>query len=241
MGIPFPHTPHPQTGRSIDGESQRSGEVAPGHAKDRLQGKVVESGARDRGHCGEIAKLPEPVREHIEQVRAASGDITQRRGLDAVSHDICRVTPARDLLRMVGEYGIPVTDIDRAFPVFLHGPVGAEVLRLAYAIENAAVLDPICYHTMGRAAMTPLDKVPFLADKLDPSTVGRYPFIGEVARLAREDLDRAPLVFIDHQVKAFIDHKDLVHPGMIEVRNAALLGLRGDNRRDAEAQRRKSD
>ena len=151
-----------------------------------------------------LRDLPAPVQAHIEEVRTASVDLARLWKLDvdkaelaALAHDVCRITPPKDLLRMAAEFGLPVTAIDRAFPVFLHGPVGGETLRRQYGVADVEVLDPIRYHTMGREGMTALDKVLFLADKLDPSKVSRYPFIGEVARVAHEDLDRAMLLFID--------------------------------------------
>lgn len=138
--------------------------------------------------------------------------------LAAIAHDVCRVTAGKELLRLAREFTLPVTAIDEAFPVFLHGPVGAEVLRRSYGIEDDEILDPIRYHTIGNKHMSAFDKVLFLADKLDPGKVTRYPFIGEVARLAREDLDEAMLLFIDHH--------DLVHPAMIAARNSALSAIR---------------
>ncbi len=181
----------------------------------------------------ELRHLPKAVQAHVEQVRLVSLDVAQRHSLDveraelaALAHDICRVTPAGDLLNMARGFGMPVNPIDEALPVFLHGPVGAEVLRRDYGVDDPEVLDPIRCHTMGREGMTPLDKLLFLADKLDPGKVKRYPFIEEVRRLAREDLDSAFLCFVDHQVRAFLDHGDLVHPGMMAARNEALMALK---------------
>ena len=189
------------------------------------------------GVRGAIARLPSPLRKHIAQVRATNLELAELHGLDlasadlaAVSHDLCRSTAGRDLLSMAEAFGLPVLPIDRAVPMFLHGPVAAEVLRHDHGVDNLAVLDPIRYHTMGRSDMSALDKVLFLADKLDPSKVSRYPFIGEVARLARLDLDRAMLHFIDRQIQVFIDHGDLVHPGMAAARNSAVLALKGRGR-----------
>ena len=182
----------------------------------------------------EVQRLPEAVLAHIEQVRLKSVELASRFSLDvaqaelaAQAHDVCRTTSGKELLSMARSFGIPVTAIEEAVPVFLHGPVGAEVLRRDYALDDEAVLSPIRCHTMGREYMTPLDKVLFLADKLEPSKVGRYPFIAEVDRLAGQDLDEALLYFFDHQMKAFIDHGDLVHPGMLAARNQVVLALKG--------------
>ena len=124
---------------------------------------------------------------------------------------------------MARGFGIPVTPIDEAFPVFLHGPVGAEVLKRDFGLDDEEALDAVRYHTMGRAGMTPLEQVLFLADKLDPSKVARYPFLPEVEAAAHHDLDEGMRLFIDRQAAAFLEHGDLVHPGMIDARNDALL------------------
>ncbi len=180
----------------------------------------------------EIARLPAGVQAHVEQVRRAAVELASLHELDlaraelaAQGHDICRLVKGADLIDMAGKLGLTVTAIDRAVPVFLHGPVGAEVLRRDFGIDDEAVLDAIRYHTMGRAGMAPLEKLLFLADKLDPSKVSRYPFIAEVERLAREDLDRAMLLFIDEQSRVFIETASVIHPGMNAARNDALLAV----------------
>ncbi len=181
----------------------------------------------------EMAKLPEGVRRHIEEVRQWCVELAKAHHIDvakaelaAIAHDVCRTVKAGDLLAMAREYGIPVTNLEEAFPVFLHGPVGAQALKRRYALADEEILNAIACHTMGRAGMTPLDKALFLADKLDPSKVSRYPFIAEVGRLAKGDLDAAMVCFVDHQVKAFLDQGDLVHPAMLAARNEAILAKR---------------
>ena len=178
----------------------------------------------------EVRRLPEHARMHVEQVRVSAVELARLHGVDAaraelaaLAHDVCRATSSPELLRLAAAFRIPVTPLEQALPVFLHGPVGAEVLLRDYVVEDPEVLNAVRCHTMGRAAMTPLDKVLFLADKLDPSKVGRYPFIGQVAELARRDLDQAIRRFIDHQLTAFIEGGDLVHPSMAAARNDAVL------------------
>ncbi|MEE9284827.1 MAG: bis(5'-nucleosyl)-tetraphosphatase (symmetrical) YqeK [Dehalococcoidia bacterium] len=184
-----------------------------------------------------IERLPRGVQTHIEAVRRRSIELALRFGLDqaraelaAQTHDVCRTVKGPDLLAMAREFALPVTVIERAFPVFLHGPVGAEVLKRDYGLDDQEVLSAVRCHTMGKPGMSGLDKVLFLADKLEPSKTGRYPFIREVDRLADDDLDRALLCFIDHQVEAFFQEGSLVHPAMIAARNDAVLALRGSGK-----------
>ena len=188
-----------------------------------------------------VQGLPTGLQAHIAAVQRTSADLAQRHGLDvataelaAQAHDICRTLKGPDLVASARRFKLPVSPADLALPIFLHGPVGAEVLRREYGLDDDAILNPIRYHTMGRAGMSGLEKVLFLADKLDPSKIGRYPFITEVAELAKEDLDQAMLLFVDAQAKAFIEQGSFVHPGMMEARNDALLAIKGRERDGAQ-------
>ncbi len=178
----------------------------------------------------DIARLPPGVQRHIEAVQQQSLALARRWRLDetaaalaAQAHDICRALPGPVLITQARTFGIPVTPIEEAFPVFLHGPVGAETVRRRYAIRDPAILDPIRYHTMGHAAMSPPEQVLFLADKLDPQKRARYPYFDEVLRLAHQDLDAAMLCFLTRQMQAFLAFSSLIHPGMLAAYDDLLL------------------
>lgn len=180
-----------------------------------------------------IQHMPKGLQTHIHEVRQVSVDLAHSHCLDAnqaelaaLGHDICRTTKAHDLIIAARSFGLPVTDIDKAFPLFLHGPVGAEIIQRDYLLKDVDILNSIRYHTMGRKDMSDLEKVMFLADKLDPSKINRYPFIETVYRLAQKNLDEGILCFIDNQMQTFIKQANLIHPGMVAARNDSLLQVK---------------
>ena len=80
--------------------------------------------------------MPDGLQAHIYRVRDVAQELAARHGIDpdraelgALAHDVCRAIPGEDLLKMSADLGVPVTDLDRDFPILLHGPVGAELLR----------------------------------------------------------------------------------------------------------------
>jgi predicted HD superfamily hydrolase involved in NAD metabolism len=181
----------------------------------------------------DVARLPPGVQRHIEAVHQHSLAIARRWGLDesaaslaAQAHDICRTLPVADLLSQARAAGIPITPVEEAFPVFLHGPLGAEIVRRRYGLRDPSILNPIRYHTMGRAGMSPQEHVLFLADKFDPAKRARYPWIADAERLAQEDLGGAMLLFLTRQMQAFLAAGALIHPGMLAAYND-LLARRG--------------
>lgn len=50
----------------------------------------------------------------------------------------------------------------------LHAPAGAVFARERFGIEDDEILSAIRWHTLGRVGMTDLEKIIFLADKIDP-------------------------------------------------------------------------
>ena len=70
----------------------------------------------------------------------------------------------------------------------LHAVPGAAAARRLFG-ESEAVCAAIRWHTTGRAGMTRLEKILYLADMIEPNR--DYPGVENLRRLAREDLDAA--------------------------------------------------
>ena len=54
-------------------------------------------------------------------------------------------------------------------PEILHGPVGAWIAENEFHITNEDILNAIRYHTTGRANMSKLEKIIYIADMIEPN------------------------------------------------------------------------
>ena len=72
-----------------------------------------------------------------------------------------------------------VDGIERANPSLLHGPVAAVWAEKELGITDRSILDAIRYHTTGRAGMSRLEMVVYLADLIEPGR--RYPGVDRLA------------------------------------------------------------
>jgi ribosome silencing factor RsfS/YbeB/iojap len=90
----------------------------------------------------------------------------------ALFHDICKdcVKPGNDIA---------------------HAGEAAELIRSAHGVDDEDVLNAVRYHTTGRARMSKLELIVFLADTLEPSRT--YAGVERLRRLAYEDLYAAAL------------------------------------------------
>ena len=180
--------------------------------------------------------LPAGLNEHIQRVRSIAGGLAERHKLDAdrvdlaaAAHDIARADSDDVLMADALAQGVPITDADRSKPLLLHGPVGAGRLRSTLAVADEAVLEAVYWHTTGLAAMGPIAKAVFLADKFDLTKASRYPHIDRVKELAADDMDRAIVEFLRGDLIRLLGEGVPVHPRSLDTLNGLLLALRGRN------------
>lgn len=102
-------------------------------------------------------------------------------------------------------------------PSVSHAFLGAIVAKEEYNINNEEILGAIKYHTTGRAGMTDLEKLVFLADGVEEGR--NYPGVDQIREAAFESLDKGLLMSLDHTLKFLIDKKAPIYPLTIETRN----------------------
>jgi predicted HD superfamily hydrolase involved in NAD metabolism len=181
-----------------------------------------------------VARLPRDLAEHVERVVAEAERLAagfpgldrERVELAAWGHDIARALSPRELLAGARRFGLEVSPVEEEAPILLHGPVGSEILRRDYGIEDTEVLAAARFHSTGRAGMSLLEKVIFVADKIDPSKVRAKPALARVRALADRDLDAAILEYLDQMLQTARRQGWPVHPDALTARRELLLARR---------------
>ena len=79
-------------------------------------------------------------------------------------HDIMKNTAPADLLNFFENNGIMLTKTEQISPKTWHAIAGAVYCERVLGVTDTEILSAIRYHTTGRAGMTLLDKVIFIAD-----------------------------------------------------------------------------
>lgn len=152
------------------------------------------------------------VAETAQRLAARYGASEDKARTAALFHDMFRSTP-QDVLNMyVRQLGLDSLYLDNAN--LAHGPVAAVIMERDYHISDADVSNAVRYHTTGRAGMSLLEKVLYLADAIEPGR--EYPGVQEVRQLAEESLDRACLLSMERSVayirqRGLFLHEDTIH------------------------------
>ena len=176
-----------------------------------------------------VERLPDGLQSHIHRVVEIGRALAVRHGVDqeqaalaALAHDVARAMPDSELLRRAKGMGLPIGLIDQRVPILLHGPVGAEILQQEAGLTDRSIYCAVYWHTTASPVLDMLGKVVFIADKLDPAKIASYPYLPQIRQLAFEDLDQAILGFLTRQAVERLNRGELLHPLMVETRNALL-------------------
>ena len=137
-------------------------------------------------------------------------------------HDCAREFPNDTLIEEAVRRGIAVEPLERSMPLLLHAYIGAERVKEIYGVEDAEICQAIYRHTVGGGNMTPLDKIIWYADMIEPNR--DYPEVEHLRRLAREaSLDEMVLVGLSESIVFVVRKGQLVHPATVQARNEILL------------------
>lgn len=139
---------------------------------------------------------------HTLGVMYTSAALAMRYGCDlekaqvaGLLHDCAKCIPNSKKLKICKKQGILLSPSEEANPFLLHAKVGVYIAREKYHIQDQEVLDAIRYHTTGKADMSLLEKIIYVADYIEPWR-NKAPNLGDIRALAFEDLDRALYVIL---------------------------------------------
>lgn len=170
--------------------------------------------------------------QHTERVAATAVRLAERWGVDlekaylaGLLHDVAKDLSKKSLLNATTEFGIVLSALERVTTALIHAPVGAELARTQFHIDDPDILAAIRYHTTGRAGMSPLEKVLFVADYIEP---GRsFPGVEVVRTLAVTDLDGAVLRALAQSISHLVEKDRPIAIEAVEARNHMLMDNSG--------------
>ena len=142
----------------------------------------------------------EKRRIHTYGVRDTSVKLARKYGADpekaracSLYHDMFRRASDELIEEYIKNYGLDPKY--RGDPDLAHSKIAAIYMKREMGIDDEDMLNAVAYHTTGRAGMSVLEKVIFLADSIEPAR--DYPSVDYLRELADEDLDEACLALLE--------------------------------------------
>ena len=174
-----------------------------------------------------IPPLKEKRMAHCISVAKLAYDLALVHGCDAMSaylcgifHDIARELSPERMLKEAEKRNIFIGEEEHQSPLLLHGDLAAAVMKENYGITDETMLNAVRRHTVGNETMTLLDKILFIADKVEP--LRSYEGIEELRASAFSDLDRALLKTVEEELIYGEKHGYPPHPKTLALKNRLM-------------------
>jgi nicotinate-nucleotide adenylyltransferase len=143
-----------------------------------------------------VVSLLKPNRvAHVLGCRDMAVELAKRWGADVTDaaragllHDITKAIDGPLQLTLCSEYGTMLSDFSRRYPKTLHALTGSLVVDRIFG-EKEAVVNAIRQHTTGKADMSLLEKIIYIADYVEPNRT--IAGVDQLRHLAFTDLDAA--------------------------------------------------
>lgn len=156
-----------------------------------------------------------------EKLAKTYGTDIEKTRLAAFLHDSAKFPSKEKIFDMSKELGLLDDEIYFYNKEIIHASLAAKIARDKYCIRDEDILNSIKYHTTGRANMSLLEKIIFMADYIEPSR--KFRGIEEIRELAFKDLDESILLALNSNLKFLLEKNILISKDTIEARNYLMI------------------
>ena len=163
---------------------------------------------------------------HVKGTEEEAVRLARRWGADeeyarraAILHDCTKYLELDEQLALCAQYGVELDDMERGAVKLLHSKTGSALARYVFG-EPEEVWQAICWHTTGKADMTLLEKILYIADYMEPTR--DFEGVEKLRALAYVDLDAAVLLGTEMSVEEMQQRGNLIHPNTLAARDCLL-------------------
>lgn len=158
------------------------------------------------------------------------GEDVEKAGLAALVHDIAKCVKYDELVKIVKENKFPIPQEVIDNHKVLHSYAGAYLAQKEFGITEKDILNAIMYHTTGRADMSLLEKIVYLADKIETQTRPKD-YTDKVIKILEEtgDIDKTILMTLNITLKSLVDRNLVIDIQTINLRNQLIIKINAGN------------
>jgi len=153
-------------------------------------------------------------------------------------HDIMKDAPKKEQLKIIEKAGIILSLGERHNQKVWHAMAGAAYIKAELGIGDPEILSAVRYHTTGRAGMSLLEKIIYIADYISKDRT--YNGVEKMRRLAETSLEDAMLFGQEFTIVSLIQKGRVVHPDSVNCYNELIERKRANDTEGACGENRKN-
>jgi len=166
---------------------------------------------------------------HVLGTAAEAAKLARHFGADETAayvagllHDCTKKLDMDAQKALCAKYGIELDELEQKALKLLHAKTGAAIAKAEFGVSED-VYQAILWHTTGRAGMSKLEKILYLADYIEPSReFAHEPDVVKLRETVYEDLDRGMLMGLNMTIDEMVGMSNPVHHDTLDARNDLL-------------------
>lgn len=163
------------------------------------------------------------VADEAKRLAVLYGADKDKAYISGLLHDCAK--EIEEPIKRCRDLGVELDDMTLKNKGLIHGPLGAEIARLDFGIDDGEILGAIRWHTIGKAGMTLLEKIIYIADMTEKNR--DFDGVEELRKAVSSDLDKAILASISQHLKVLEERGAEIHPNTILLRDDLILNNGG--------------
>ena len=136
-------------------------------------------------------------------------------------HDVTKNDSQEKQLQLINENCIILTNTEQNNPKLWHAISGMCFLKAKLGIDDEEILGAVRYHTTGKAGMTLLEKVIYIADYI--SEEREYPDVDVMRELSGESLEKASLYALKFSLRSLSKKEKPIHEDSVAYYNELVI------------------
>lgn len=171
------------------------------------------------------------VSKEARKLAKIYGADAEKAAIAGILHDITKEMPVEEQLKIITDSGIILDNVQKNAPKLWHGISGSIYIKENLDINDADILNAIRYHTTGRAGMSLLEKIIFVADFTSQERT--YKGVSTMRKKSKKTLDEAMLYGFKFTFSDLSKRELAIHPDELACYNEIVLSnisLKGNNK-----------
>lgn len=161
------------------------------------------------------------VAHKAQRLAELYGEDPEKAYFAGLMHDVCKELPAEEQEELVRASSFAVSKEELVTKPVWHGIAGAYFLQVRMGVTDPDVLNAVRYHTVGRAGMTRLEEIVYLADLISEDRT--YDGVEQMRQLCLTSINAAMLEGIRFSMETTLKKGGYLPPVTVEAYNQYIF------------------
>ena len=161
------------------------------------------------------------VAHEAQRLAELYGEDPEKAYFAGLMHDVCKELPAEEKKELVRASSFVVSKEELVTKPVWHGIAGAYFLQVRMGVTDPDVLNAVRYHTVGRAGMTRLEEIVYLADLISEDRT--YDGVEQMRQLCLTSINAAMLEGIRFSMETTLKKGGYLPPVTVEAYNQYIF------------------